>query len=444
MSETNLSLRYDQVSFVATHNSYTGYFFGPPEGFAGSTQDKDIPDQLKMGVRLLQLDIYREGSDGEFYCKHGDYFEKVSLGRCLKDIQKFMTTTDQNAVIGISIEPHINMGDQKTVRDLMGAFKDAGLDTLIFRPDRWTFDIYQQWPTLRQMIQNNWRLVVFSQDSVVRTGDPEIDRILNQYDYFVETVYDEPSISAPEWTCARSESKALWATNRGLFLMSHFKNWDPFGDAAYTNRQEALDQQISTCKALYLRTPNFINVNYFEQGHNGGPKAVAAENSPATRLMAPINLTERLKMTDSIFIEVKGRYEGKTMVAQLMEDRTVKIQPKNPAEPGQLWLPIFILGSAVGIAFVNVKKFGTMLALSGKASNADVQVVAFDPAGIPDSIIWKGCDRTTSSEFRAIQHARNDDYNLNVRGSVKPGKSIATWTWSGGDDNETWRFNLAK
>ncbi|HEX2122018.1 MAG TPA: hypothetical protein VHL59_10290 [Thermoanaerobaculia bacterium] len=441
MAETNLDLRYDQVCVVGAHNAYTGYFNALGGLNVARNQNLTIAEQLQQGVRLLQLDLYRDEEGGHFYSKHGSWiFETVALSVSLADVYTFLTSTDTSAIVSIGFEPHVSMEDEGTMRALLEEFAAAGLRDLLFDPSQWPFDQFQRWPTLRQMIEKSWRLVLFSQNRV-STAEPDFGRVLYQYDYMVENVYAD-SYKPPDWTKARDESLAISATARGLFLMNHFTNFSITESHAEVNDAQGITRQIEEMRELYFRTPNFINVNFFDEGAHGGPANAAAQFSPAVRLLENINLAKRFEMTGNIFLEVKGKDDKQTMVAQLMDDyKTVTIQPKSD-HAGQRWTPIQVQGSAVGIAFIHIDKDGRMYALSGQAKNADVTVVPFTPGSIPDSIIWKNCERSNSSEFRAIQYGRNSDYNLNVRGSVKSGNKIATWTWSGGDDNERWRFIL--
>ncbi|HYC90218.1 MAG TPA: phosphatidylinositol-specific phospholipase C domain-containing protein [Thermoanaerobaculia bacterium] len=450
MPETDLDLRFDQVCFVGTHNSFTGNFTLTTSAPAGSNQDLPILEQLRRGVRFLQLDIYRH-DDGSFYCKHGGYFlDSVPLSTCLDEVATFLQE-DPSAVVAISMEPHVSFSDDGVVRALLDQYVQAGLWQMMFDPERWKFDEFQRWPTLRQMAGTYGRLVLFAENRVSKSDD-DFRRILYMWDYAVENVYGKESLEAPTWTDARSESLAISATNRGLFVMNHFWNVTNITDLPTpiplpdllesVNNSEFIARHVEEMRALYFRTPNFINVNYFERGSGGGPETAATMFSPAFRLLENTDLRKRFEMTGNIYLEVKGKDDKQTMVAQLMDDyKTVTIQPKGD-HPGQRWIPIHVQGSAVGIAFINIDRNGQMRALSGREKNADVTVVDFKPGSIPDSIIWKNCERTSSSDFRAIQYGKNSDYNLNVRGSVKTGNKIATWEWSGGDDNERWRFIL--
>lgn len=443
MADADLDLRYDQVSFVGTHNAYTGYFTGLTFD-AEQNQTLTIAEQLRMGVRFLQLDIYRD-EDGRFYCKHGGWPPTVPLSTCLQDVAEFMTVTDPRSVIGIGIEPHLRDPGEESIRaEIVGAllaeFDAAGLGAMMFHPDNWEFDEFQRWPTLRKMIDSNWRLVVFSQDPA-EAANPGDRRLMHQYAYMVENVYDEPSVSPPTWTDARKESRAISATDRGLFLMNHFQNFTFFANAEELNDAQDLARQIADFHDFYFRTPNFINVNNFERGNNGGALQAAKDNAPAVRLLEHINLAKRIQMTGNFYIEVKDRYEGQAMVVQMMDDLTVTIQPKSD-HPGQRWTPLFVQGGATGVAFINIDKNAKMRAISAPKGDSDVKMVDFDPDAIPDDIIWKNTDRTNSSEYKAIQYAKNDSSGLNVRGRVKTGNRIARWKWNDGG-NERWRFQPA-
>jgi hypothetical protein len=146
---------YDAVSYPTTHNAMSNQ----AEGWAGPNQEYGITRQLNDGVRGLMLDThYNTGSLTSptaptdvallchAYCKYG--WERLSDG--LGKIKTFLDS-HPNEVVTIIFETYVTPADTKAAFDLSGASSLVATHT----PGT-------AWPTLKQMIASNQRLVVMT------------------------------------------------------------------------------------------------------------------------------------------------------------------------------------------------------------------------------------------------------------------------------------------
>jgi hypothetical protein len=131
------------------------------------------------------------------------------------------------------------------------------------------------------MIRMNKRLVVF-------TDNPQ-DGLPYLWDYAVENHYGDDSLDRNTWATNRFKSSPLTDTRRHLFVLNHFPTWsvraaggwlgpqDPMGVPSLfhsrVNDAAAIKEHIDACRDSSGRWPNFIAVDFFELGANGGPAA---------------------------------------------------------------------------------------------------------------------------------------------------------------------------
>ncbi|QPP07959.1 hypothetical protein G4Z16_17845 [Streptomyces bathyalis] len=283
-------LRYDEAAYLTTHNSMSS----TADRFISPLQDGDIRTQLDDGARALLVDTHlwerseqvaerlkvsdfaprmrgkvadlidRTGParPGPWLCHAVCRAGAVPLVDTLREIRTWM---DQHPgeVVTLIVQSGIT-GDQTA-----SAFRKAGLQDLLFTPDR---DPKTPWPTLGDMVADNKRLVVFSEGS----GGPAA-WYRGFYRYGMETPYD-----------FRDPRKMSCAPNRGgtgkrLFLLNHFIT-DAGGsrlDAGQVNAKDFVRDRARRCGAERGRPVNFVAVDFANVGDARG--AVAAINAARTR-----------------------------------------------------------------------------------------------------------------------------------------------------------------
>jgi len=279
------SRRYDQVAFAATHNSMNTV----ADHFAAPEQARSISAQLDGGIRAFLIDVYtgtptsdhvctdptplkvdqirREegqaaldqllairnaqcpppgGPTASLYLCHA-YCElgATKFSEALATYRQFLRT-HPNDVVTLILE------DYSPAADIMRAFRDAKLESSMMHHQPGA-----PWPTLAQMKRRGTRLVVFSQNQ-----GGAAPGLLDAFREMGETPYTFHS--AAELSCAPNRGPAK---NLRLFLLNH---WIETGDkraaAAAVNTYDVLDARAKQCEKERGHIPNFVAVNFAEDG----------------------------------------------------------------------------------------------------------------------------------------------------------------------------------
>lgn len=236
--------KYNESVFVTTHNAFN--YDGP---FSLPNQFFPISQQLQDGVRGLMIDVYDVNGIPTVY--HGySFLGTQPLSLILNDIKSFLDN-NPNEVISIIFESYISGTMMET------AFSEAQL-----LPYLHTQPLNQNWPTLQEMINDNKRLVVFTDDTDNATASWYHDI----WDYAVETEF---SISnRTEFTCKFNRGDSL----NDLFILNHFITNPNFGtglpdSAVLINESGYLMNRTIDCYQSKGKIPNFLTVDFYDKGN---------------------------------------------------------------------------------------------------------------------------------------------------------------------------------
>lgn len=237
------SERYNEVIFLATHNSYNSKV----NGLKFPNQYLSISDQLEFGVRAFMFDLYLEDSNVVEY--HGKkMLGQVSFSETLDEIRQFMEK-DSAAVITLILESYVS-GEA-----LEQVLKKANLFNALFcKKD-------SLWPTLDEMIQSGKRLVVFSEK---REDSEQFPWNHYAWNYIADTPYQNYRIRK------LNESVNRGKVENDLFLLNHFVYANKLGvgsrrKARKINRLPVIAERIGSVQKKYNRTPNFVAVDFFTE-----------------------------------------------------------------------------------------------------------------------------------------------------------------------------------
>lgn len=263
--------RYDQVVFPATHNS----FAARDDGFVDPSQEHGIAQQLRDGVRMFLVDTHHwetradlERAEqkmspaqraafeakltepavppaGVYLCHMYCGLGATPLPAVLAQLRQFMERRPHE-VIGLFIEDYV------TARETAAAFDEAGLEPFLY-----THEDGAAWPTLGEMIASGHRIVVF----VEHHGGPP-DWYRYGWNDVQDTRYDVPSASA--FSCAANRG----AATAPLFLLNNWvaKPVPSPDDAATVNSYGFLLDRARRCASERGQLPNFVAVNFSDQG----------------------------------------------------------------------------------------------------------------------------------------------------------------------------------
>jgi hypothetical protein len=141
-------LKYSDITFIGSHNS----------AFVGKSithnQYISVTEQLDYGVRFLQAQTHEK--DGVIEMCHSFCWEldEGPLTDYLQEIADWMEQKPSEVVTVLLTNP-----DAVPVEEFDAAFESTGLKNYVFHPKETIAK--NQWPTLRELIDDGTRLLVF-------------------------------------------------------------------------------------------------------------------------------------------------------------------------------------------------------------------------------------------------------------------------------------------
>jgi len=277
--------RYNEVAYAGTHNSMNTV----ADMFTSPEQERSIADQLTGGIRAFLVDVYSGtpgtgmvctdptplkieqlkqdsgqatvdqvlqiratepcpppgGPTSGLYLCHGFCeFGATKFDDQLTNIRTFLRQHPHDVVTLI-------LEDYAPAEDMLKSFRTVGLDKQMVRHQPG-----KPWPTLAQMNARGTRLVVFAQN---QGGAAPV--LLDAFKEMNETPYTFHS--ATELSCAPNRGPA----KSQLFLLNHWIDTnDKRAAAQAVNQYAGLDARAKRCATERGHMPNFVAVNFAEDG----------------------------------------------------------------------------------------------------------------------------------------------------------------------------------
>ncbi|EED80483.1 predicted protein [Postia placenta Mad-698-R] len=264
---------YGNVTFVGAHDSYA-----VSSTNLAANQDYNVTQQLKDGVRMLQLQAHNQSGVIQLCHTSCGLLNGGTLANYLNSVKSWMDE-NPNEVVSMLI---VNSYDNILPAAYATVFSDAGLDSVAYAPTNATVAA-SAWPTLGDMISSGKRLVVFL---TTRADYQEVPYLIDEFTNIWETAYDVTTT----FDCAVNRTNGN--SNTQMYLINHFLDIDlglgllmPDKDAAAATNgvsgANSLGQQAATCVSDYHRSPNFMLVDFYEYG-NGSVFQVAATANGVT------------------------------------------------------------------------------------------------------------------------------------------------------------------
>lgn len=260
-------LPFDKLSWVTTHNAYEKI----------NQNLKEIPQQLKDGVRGFMLDLYHNDKypdrDAIRVC-HGKICYGSFANQLGNEFLPFLAK-NSNEVITLFLETYVT---REQMQKFLNSFPEVA--HVAFNPDNFPA---QSWPTLAQMARTNNRLVIFT-DSSSAAGTYTVAgrpiKVLYDRDWLVQNhwktlgatasnILAAHDLSCPtRWTdLPLSTAKVSSGTGKQwnrLFLMNqfHYATSTIPDSAKYDNNLTYLMRRTANCGT----TPHFIGINNYRTG----------------------------------------------------------------------------------------------------------------------------------------------------------------------------------
>ena len=256
---------FNEVAQACTHNAMSSkaYRFIIPT----PNQMRSLTEQLDSGVRCLMLDTY--AFEDELYLCHGvcGNWGKLLLADALAEIAAWLRAHPRDIVTFI-LEAKI------TEPQTLGALAAAGLASADGMADA-RFPLFHAaggpgtpWPTLRDMIETNARLVVFTDDPAATGGWH-----LHWPSWGWETPYNDPT-----FTCAHGRGDP-GGNPHPVFILNHYSLGAGGGDERISTGNNAYDSILEHGRRCAQVTPDdnplgvgptFVNVDHFHVPTSGG------------------------------------------------------------------------------------------------------------------------------------------------------------------------------
>lgn len=258
-------LPFNKYSWLVTHNSFSIVDTPALPGVQRLTfynQEDLVTNQLRNGARGLMLDMY--DFNGDIWLCHsfrGQCFNFTAFQpaiNTLREVEAFLSQYPTE-IVTIIIEDYV-----QTPKGLTSLFVRAGLDKYFFPVSKMPKK-GEDWPTVTEMVQKNYRLLVFSS---VASKEAE-EGIAYQWRYILENESGDPGVKAG--SCPhRKESQPLNSRKASLFLQNYFPTY-PVEEDACKEHSTPLAEMVGTCyKAAGNLLPNFLAVNFYMRSDGGG------------------------------------------------------------------------------------------------------------------------------------------------------------------------------
>jgi len=291
--------QYNEVAYLTTHNAFNS----DEDGLLFPNQTHNIASQLNDGVRALMIDVYDHFGTPTAY--HSVFMlGTIPLSDIFNDIKTFLDN-NPNEVVTIILECYV------TANDIEDEINQSGLSNYLYIHN-------STWPTLQNMIDNDNRLVIFSDVDDASSSQSWYHYV---WDYAVETHSSVGNIN--DFTCDFNRGDAV----NDLFIFNHFVTDANLGYGLYTesndvNANPFFINRALDCQNQTNKFPNFVTVDYYELGD--GLDVVDELNglTPTSNInqMTTISKRKALSVRDILGKETKSK--NNSLLFHLYDDGT--------------------------------------------------------------------------------------------------------------------------
>lgn len=279
------SRTYGNVTYIGAHNSYA-----VGSNNLAANQDYDVTQQLKDGIRLLQIQAHNQ--NGAIHLCHSSclLFDGGLLSDYLKKVKSWMDS-NPTEVVTILI---VNI-DNQPASTFATAYQTASLVDLSYAPDT-TAVKADQWPTLGTLIDMGKRLLTFMDNSADASAAPYI---IDEFTNIWETAFDVTDTAFP---CTLNRTAGTADGKMGLsnhFLdtyasvigvQSLVPDKDSLNSTNAVTGVGSIGQEAETCAALNGKQQTFFLVDYYNYGLGSVFQVAASANGvtyDTTKTIAP-------------------------------------------------------------------------------------------------------------------------------------------------------------
>ncbi|KAL9082427.1 MAG: hypothetical protein Q9159_006416 [Coniocarpon cinnabarinum] len=269
----NLNARkYSDITFIGAHNSEA---LRTPENDWSlfGNQYFNLTTQLDSGVRVIQAQGHRdpEGTAQIRLCHSFCVFmDGGSLDGYLTEAKAWLDANPGEFLTFVWVNVRVPLPHW------VMAYYNTGFDVISYAPpeDKRGRMRVDDWPTIDEMLDSGKRAVTFLSNGA---DEDRIPWLLSEFDYVFETAYDNEDpenfdceVERPCWPHSMVPDR-LSFVNHFLYAKAGFGFVYP--NATYANHTNGagttegeLGEHAMRCRARYERRPNFLLVDFFNEG----------------------------------------------------------------------------------------------------------------------------------------------------------------------------------
>ena len=269
--------QYNHIAYLGTHNSPFVRDY-PQNAQVGANQDVNTTESLSAGVRLLTAPVRFD--KGNLYLCHGPCWlsKQGSLSHWLLTIKEWLDANPNEIVTLV-----LNNKDDVHVEFFDRDFRLVDMHTYSYIPPASSATGMAAWPTLRQLIENDTRLVTFIQGPQSLSADYAY--FLDLFQYVFQTPWenmvgegfdcklDRPStfLSAADAISAKFLPMINHFTYNlvtdGVVVVNEMDVEDINDPSTDGRNTQALGWHIRQCQTQWANSrPVFVLVDFFNRG----------------------------------------------------------------------------------------------------------------------------------------------------------------------------------
>jgi hypothetical protein len=230
----------DKVAFPATHNSMSS----AENEWIAPNQHYAIPQQLEDGIRGLNLDTY-SWEEKAYVCHGFCQLGAQPLNEVFEEIKLFLQS-NPNEIILITFQSDLS------AELTLNSFHESNLYENLY-----VHTLYDPWPTLMELIQNQTQVVAFSNFDGGPLGYHK------QWVHWVDNPYSAREVE--DFSCTLDRGDEETAT---LFNVNHFLTKPIALEqlAQQANINPNLSEHVFSCWQETGRFPNQVLVDFYNIG----------------------------------------------------------------------------------------------------------------------------------------------------------------------------------
>jgi len=264
------SKKYNEVTYLGAHNSYALRDDTTNDSLSGN-QYFNATVALDAGLRLLQVQTHQGNATLELCHSSCDMLDAGPLEDWLAKINAWMDD-NPNEVVTVIVA---NEGDAPA-SEFNRALQASGIAQKAYTAA--SDSPPSEWPTLRDMIDENMRFVLFATKIDFSPATPAV---LPEFDFVFETHFEVTTLGGFNCTVdrpSRFSASASGALQQNyLSLVNHFKYAGFAGiqlpdvdtietvNSAAVGEEGSLGTHLQQCRREWDTVPNFVLVDFWDE-----------------------------------------------------------------------------------------------------------------------------------------------------------------------------------